>query len=142
MLEGELRSFYKSTIKFNTKIQNLDHNAVSELDKKSKKKVAKQINKANERLVKLERSFLQKKGMLIDRPWYKHAIFAPSVKTGLMQVFPSIVESKEIKNLKQIDDVEDSLVNILQNAKGILLRGEPKGHHHRLFNEADEEIIF
>lgn len=136
-MESALKSFYKGTIKFNTKIQALKTQANANT-KKSNKKMAKQIKKANERLVKLERVFVQNEGLLVNRPWYKHAIFAPSAKTGLIEAFPSIVESKELMN--NFDDVQKSLADILQNAKSVLLKGKTK-HYLALYDE-DEEVIF
>lgn len=136
-MESALKSFYKATIKFNTKIQALKTQANANT-KKSNKKMAKQIKKANERLVTLERVFVQNEGLLVNRPWYKHAIFAPSAKTGLVEVFPSIVESKELMN--NFDDVQKLLADILQNAKSVLLKGKTK-HHLALYDE-DEEVIF
>lgn len=135
-IESALKSFYKSTIKFNTKIQAL-RGQVAVNTKKSNKKIAKQIKRANERLVKLERVFVQNEGLLVNRPWYKHAIFAPSAKTGLVDAFPSLVESKD---LEQVDDAQKLLADILQNAKSVLLKGKTK-HNHFVSNE-EEEVIF
>lgn len=134
-LTSALHNLYKSTIQFNTKIQGLDR-LVAE-NKKSTKKAAKQISIANERLIKFERAFVHNHGLLVDRPWYKHALFAPSAKTGLIQAFPSIVESRELKDLKTVAEMEKTLAEILENAQSVLSKGKTK--HHHLGSSLDDE---
>jgi hypothetical protein len=127
-LSSALHAFEKTSVKFRNKMQSLKETA------KTSKKISKQISRANDRLVKLERAFVNK-GLLVDRPWYKHAIFAPSAKTGLMLAFPSIVESRDLKDLKKVSQVENALVEILQNAQSVLLKGKSK--HHDILDEDD-----
>lgn len=141
-LASALHNLHKSTIQFNTKIQGLDR-LVSE-DKKQDKRTAKQISVANERLIKLERTFVKNHGLLVDRPWYRHALFAPSAKTGLIQAFPSIVESRELKDLKTVAEMEETLADILKDAQNVLSNGKSKGKskHHNFASSLDEDVTF
>lgn len=134
-LTDALHSLYKSAIKFDIKVQGLEHLAIK--NKRQTKRMAKHIKKANDRLLKLERTFVHNVGLLVDRPWYKHALFAPSAKTGLIQAFPSIVESRELKDLKRVDEMEETIVEILQNAQSVLSKGKIK--HHHIFSPLEEE---
>ncbi|GAA5805488.1 hypothetical protein HPULCUR_011004 [Helicostylum pulchrum] len=137
-LTEALHSLYKSAIKFDIKVQGLEHFAMENKTHK-KKKLAKHIRKANNRLLKLERTFVHNVGLLVDRPWYKHALFAPSAKTGLIQAFPSIVESRELKDLKRVGEMEETIVEILQNAQSVLSKGKIK--HHHIFSPLEEEEV-
>lgn len=130
-LASALHAFEKATDKFEKKLQSLET--------KKKKLSNKQIHRVNERLAQLERAFANhEKTLLKDRPWYKHAIFAPSAMTGMLQAFPSLVESRELKDLKKTSDAEEALVDILQNAQSVLLKGNK--HHHLLNQEEEDEI--
>lgn len=131
-LTEALHQLYRSTVKFNTKLLEL-----SRMKKKRSKN--RKIRKANERLLQLERAFLHKEGLLLGRGWHKHALFGPSAKTGLIQAFPSMVESRELKDLKKVDEMEAVLVQILQNAQSVLTKGKPR-YPHLSFNEEEVDI--
>ncbi|KAG2196347.1 hypothetical protein INT47_010782 [Mucor saturninus] len=140
-LSTALHNLYKSSIQFNTKMQGLDR-LVTENKKGARRRAAKEISVANERLIRLERAFVQNHGLLVDRPWYRHALFAPSAKTGLIQAFPSIVESRELKDLKVVAEMEKTLAGILENAQSILTKGKAKKSHHSNHLEEDNDVTF
>ncbi|KAL7312865.1 Vacuolar protein sorting-associated protein 70 [Mucor circinelloides] len=143
-LSSALDSLYKTSIKFNSKVQDLsDFMDVTKKHGNSHKKWLKKVKSANDRLIKFERVFVENQGLLVDRPWYKHAIYGPSAKSGLLQAFPSIIESRELKDLKKVGETEKTLAYILKNAQSMLSKGKSKKHVLRLYDDnQDEEIVF
>lgn len=114
-LSSALDHLYKTSVKFDDKAKGLrDHDF--QLAKKNKhKKFIKQVNRANDRLIQFERTFVKEDGLLLARPWYKHAIYGPSAKTGLVEAFPSLLET---------NGTEPKLVRIIKNAQSMLAKGK------------------
>ncbi|CAO3619930.1 unnamed protein product [Mucor fragilis] len=142
-LSSALDSLYKTSLKFNSKVQDLnDFVNVAKKHGNSHKKWLKKVKSANDRLVKFERVFVENQGLLVDRPWYKHAIYGPSAKSGLSQAFPSIIESRELKDLKKVGETEKTLAYILKNAQSMLSKGKSKKHILDLYDgDHDEEVV-
>lgn len=142
-LSSALDSLYKTTLKFNNKVQDLsDFADITKKKHNSHKKWLKKVKRANDRLVKFERVFVENEGLLLGRSWYKHAIYGPSAKSGLLQAFPSVIESRELKDLKKVEETEKTLTYILKNAKSMLSKGKSKKHFSMIDEQDDEEIIF
>jgi N-acetylated-alpha-linked acidic dipeptidase len=152
-LASAIQALFKTSIKFDDKLQDLEHRANNQVDLFKKKKkhhnkkdeIPKQINKANERLVQFERAFVRNAGLLTGRPWYKHAIYGPSAKSGLLQVFPSIVESRELKDLKKLAETEEVLALVLKNAQRMLSKGKSFKHYQNgvgLFEDDEDDVLF
>ncbi|KAI8646444.1 hypothetical protein BD408DRAFT_336816 [Parasitella parasitica] len=141
-LASALDSLYKATLKFNNKVQDLNEFAgIAKSKHNSHKKWLKKVRHANDRLVKFERMFVEHQGLLFGRPWYKHAIYGPSAKSGLLQAFPSIVESRELKDLKKVEETETVLVSILKNAQSMLSKGKLSKHLGLIEQDDDQDII-
>ncbi|KAI8973339.1 hypothetical protein BDF20DRAFT_914797 [Mycotypha africana] len=129
ILASSLKSFYKTAIKFDAKLQDLDHFSSSigiSKNKKKHKKLLEKVKKANERLANFERVFVKNDGLLLDRPWYKHAIYGRSAKSGLLEAFPSIVESRELSDIVKLKETETVLAAVLKNARSMLSKGKMK----------------
>jgi N-acetylated-alpha-linked acidic dipeptidase len=91
-----LPTLVEAVREFQVRAEELDlaTTAVSELDRIDQARLAK----LNELLTKVERAFLLEKG-LPERPWFKHAVYAPGLTTGYAAwPLPAIRQALEDKN--------------------------------------------
>jgi hypothetical protein len=148
-LASALQALQKTSTKFEAKVQDLEHRVdEAYLFKKKhhkKNKLPKQIAQVNERLVQFERTFVRNAGLLTGRSWYKHAIYGPSAKSGLLQVFPSITEARELKDLNKLTETEEALILVLKNAQRMLSKGKPYKYYQSivdLFEDEQDDVSF
>lgn len=101
-------NFRQAAIEYQDKIKNLDSNS-------------KNLNVVNETLLKVERAFIDPKG-LEKRPWYRHVIYAPGIYAGYAaEVFPSIKEAIDENDLARAQAAVDQAKSALERAKTQLL---------------------
>jgi N-acetylated-alpha-linked acidic dipeptidase len=131
-LTSALHGLYKISTKFESKVQDLRDSDFNTSSKHKKhKKFVKKVTRVNERLVHFERAFIQEE-LLVDRPWYKHAVYGPSARSGLIEAFPSLLE------LTALNETDIALAHIIKNAQTIL----SKGKYHKSSVIADDEVVF
>jgi len=98
-LDG-LSSLVEAVLAFQVQARALDlaTRAVSERDDVERDKLAR----LNDSLARVERAFLLDKG-LPDRPWFKHAIYAPGLTTGYAAwPLPAIRQALEENSSKRL----------------------------------------
>ena len=101
-------NFRQAAIEYQEKIKDLDANS-------------KNLNVVNETLLKVERAFIDPKG-LEKRPWYRHVIYAPGIYAGYAaEVFPSIKEAIDENDLARAQAAVDQAKSALERAKTQLL---------------------
>ncbi|MBK7992905.1 MAG: hypothetical protein IPK14_05640 [Blastocatellia bacterium] len=101
-------NFRQAAIEYQDKIKDLDAKS-------------KNLNTVNETLLKVERAFIDPKG-LEKRPWYRHVIYAPGIYAGYAaEVFPSIKEAIDENDLARAQAAADQAKLALERAKTELL---------------------
>jgi N-acetylated-alpha-linked acidic dipeptidase len=76
--------------------------------------------KLNQALIATERSLLLEKG-LPNRPWFRHAIYAPGQYTGYAAVvIPGVNEAIDAKNAQLAGEQLQALTQALNRAAGVL----------------------
>lgn len=81
--------------------------------------------KLNQTLIAAERAMLLEKG-LPDRPWFRHAIYAPGQYTGYAAVvIPGVNEAVDAKNAPRATEQLDVLTDTLNRAAGVLEGYQP-----------------
>ncbi|KAL0095963.1 hypothetical protein J3Q64DRAFT_1811979 [Phycomyces blakesleeanus] len=118
-LEEAVQQLTKTSLKFNTKIEEVEAK-LSEYSEKSNAKLpsslTKQIAIANKRLTNFERGFIDPEGIK-GREWFKHVIYAPGLWTGYSsQVFPAIADGLDAKNISQARHAEERAAIAIQQA--------------------------
>ncbi|KAI9483549.1 MAG: hypothetical protein EXX96DRAFT_536870 [Benjaminiella poitrasii] len=141
LLTFALDALHKTSMKFNDKVESIK-DALFVVNKKHRKhkKSIKKLNQLNNRLIQFERIFVQNK-LLTDRPWYRHALFAPSAKSGLLEAFPSLVESKELNDSNKTSEAERALVVLIKEAQSILSKGNLGNKQYHSFDKVDEIFL-
>jgi N-acetylated-alpha-linked acidic dipeptidase len=81
--------------------------------------------KLNQTLIAAERAMLLDKG-LPERPWFRHAIYAPGQYTGYAAVvIPGVNEAVDAKNVQRASEQLDAVTNALNKAAGVLEGYQP-----------------
>lgn len=76
--------------------------------------------KLNQALIAAERALLLEKG-LPDRPWFRHAIYAPGQYTGYAAVvIPGVNEAVDARNTQRATEQLEALTEALNRAAGVL----------------------
>ncbi|GAA5797102.1 hypothetical protein HPULCUR_002481 [Helicostylum pulchrum] len=97
------------------------------------KKLKKHAAKANERIMKFERTFIDPLGIGHERPWFKHVVYGPDLNTGLAKEFPGLSDAVENDNTVYIRYIEERIGKILLDAERAL-RGKSND-----FEEEDDD---
>lgn len=78
------------------------------------------LSRLNDLLLAAESAFIDQNG-LPRRPWYRHQIYAPSLKIGYVsQPLPGVQESIERKDVEQAKSMTDVLVRALERVERTL----------------------
>lgn len=122
-ISSALRSLTASSYHFEKKRNYWAHKLT--VHKHISKKLRKQVDKANERILQFERAFIDPLGVGYERPWFKHIIYGPNLNTGLAQEFPGLTEAIENDNEVYTKYIEERIGKSLLNAEKAL-RGKFK----------------
>lgn len=84
------------------------------------RKLKRQVARTNERVVQFERSFIDHLGMSVQRPWFKHVVFGPELRTGVPQAFPGLAEAVDADDAVSIKFIEERIGKLLLLAERAL----------------------
>ncbi|KAI8062159.1 hypothetical protein BC940DRAFT_244639 [Gongronella butleri] len=127
---GELRDAVKKLLKrsahFESGLGRLEqHLASFDAAEDLPEQLADHVARANERLAKFERHFIDPKGIQ-SRPWFKHVVYAPSLWEGYSsQTFAAVAEAVDEKDRKLVDYTAHRAAKFIKKAAKSLPR------HHR-----------
>lgn len=95
------------------------------------RKLKRQVARTNERVIQFERAFIDHLGMSVHRPWFKHVVFGPELRTGVPKAFPGLAEAVDADDAVSIKFIEERIGKLLLLADRAL--------QGQLGDEEDEE---